>query len=213
MRIGTPTRDTQSLVSQSSGENPGVGHDLMLKLAELLGLCQAKGGGHGGKLVHMRPALYPREHGTVDPLGQIWIGSDHTGSPRAAERLMGREGEDIGEPQGSGVSTGDDHARHMGDVSQQVRARAIRNLPELSPVGLAGERCVAGNDQLGTVLHRKGLDLVVVQQFGALVDPVGDGVVQPPGDVDVAAVGKMSTVDQGEAHDGIARLEKSLLDR
>ena len=50
-------------------------------------------------------------------------------------------------------------------------------------------------------------ELVVVDGFGVLADPVADDAVELAGEVELVAVGEVAAVGEVEAEDGVTRLE------
>jgi hypothetical protein len=57
--VGAPVGNVQPLGSQRLGQMGGIGHDLSLQRAKVLGLRQPEGRGDGGDGVEMRPPCPP----------------------------------------------------------------------------------------------------------------------------------------------------------
>ncbi len=211
--VGAAARDAQPLVGQSASEGLGVGHRLMLELMELLRLRQSESRRHRRKLIHMRPPLQTRENRTINIASEVRVRGQDTGPARSAEGLMRGERHHVGIANRCGVGPRHNHTGNVGDIGQEVRPHPIGDLSELRPVWLAGIGGVAGDDQLRPVPERQLLDLVVVEELSLLIDRVGDRVVKLPGGIDRAAMGQVPPVDQGEAHDRVARFQEGLLHR
>ncbi len=124
---------------------------------------------------------------------------------------MGGKCDHVGIAQRGGISAGDDHTGHVSDIGHEVSPHPVGDLAELDPVRHARIRGVSGDDQPGPVFQRQFFDFVIVQQLRLRVDAVRNDVIELAGQVDRAAVGQVSPVRKGHAHDGVARLEQRLL--
>ncbi len=70
------------------------------------------------------------------------MGNDHR-TARSAQRLMGREGDDIGDAHRVRISTGDHQPGYVGNVGHQIRAHFIGNVAEFLEIRRKGIAAVA----------------------------------------------------------------------
>ena len=114
-----------------------------------------------GDDVHQRPALDAGEHAAVDRLAVLFLRQAQAG-PRAAERLVRRGGDEVGDRHRVVVQPGGDQAGVVGHVDDQLRADLAGDLGELAVRNLARIGARAGDDQLRLVLAGQRGDLVEV---------------------------------------------------
>ena len=148
--------------ARALGQRGRVGDDLRGVLAELR--LRRLGEGHrlGGDDVLERAALEPGEHRAVDLLGQVRAAQDGAAA-RAAQRLVGGEGDDVGHPDRARVGAAGDEAGRVGGVEHEQRAHRVGDLAEGLGVDDPGVGRRAGHDQrrllgLGQVGHLVEVD-------------------------------------------------------
>ena len=106
-----------------------------------------------------------------------------------------------------------DEAGDVRHVGHEVGAHLVADLPHALVVVVARVRGRAGDDQLGAVQHGVGLEGVVVDEAGVLVEPVRQGLEEDGGGGDlllggVEPVREVAAVGQVEAHDPVVRVEQ-----
>ena len=211
--IGAAVSQSEPLPLQCVGEVAGVVDDALLQRAELGRFGNLEGHRHGRELLNVGATLLAGEDGSLDALRLLRIGGQDHRPSRAADGLMGGEGDHIGDAHRGGVYAADDQPGGVSDVGHEERPHLIADGAEGLPVRGPGVRGVAGDDDAGAMLARQIADLVVVQSAGAGADLVGGHPVAPSGDIEGAAMGQVAAVGQGHAHDGVAQLEEGLIDR
>ncbi len=195
----------------SSGQAPGQG----------LGVAQDRGGvgpelGLGGLEERHRlggdgvlegAALERREHRFVNGLGVLSPRED-AASAGAAQRLVGGEGDHVGERHRVGIGAPGDEAGVVGGVEQQVGAHLVGDPAEGGGVDSAGVGGGPGDDELGPVLPGQVAHLVVVDALVGRGDPVGHTSVVLPADVDRLAVAQVAALVEAHAEDDVAGLQQ-----
>ena len=106
------------------------------------------------------------------------------------------------------VKAGGDQAGIMRHVDHQDRADLVRDRAEGGEVYLARVGRGACDDELGLRLERAGTNDVHVDQLVALADLVIDDIEPLAGHGHRRAMGQVSAVRQGHAHDPVAGLEQ-----
>ena len=210
--VGAAVGQLQATALQPFSQGSGVLLDPPLQPPEGLRLGDLESHAHGGEFLSMGSALLAGKDGHIYAIGQLLIGGHDDSPPRAAERLVGREGDDIGDAHGARESTGDDHARRVADVSQQQGAHLVGDVGKRLPVGRPGVGGKASDDHLGLVLVGQITDLVVIQPAGPPTDAIADDLIALAGKVELAAVGQVTALVEVHAHDHIASLDNSVID-
>ena len=109
-----------------------------------------------------RATLEPGEHRAVDLLGQVVAAQDGAAA-RAAQGLVGGEGDDVGDPDRARVGAAGDEAGRVRGVEHEEGADRVGDLPEGLGVDDPGVGGRAGDDQrrllrLGQVRHLVEVD-------------------------------------------------------
>ncbi len=138
VRVGSPVGDDETVLSQRAREVLRVLDDAPLQCGERRLLGQLERDCQGGELVHVRPALLAGEDGRVDARGDLRIRRQEDGSASAAQRLVGREGHDVGVPDRVRIHLSNDQPGGVSDVGEENGADLVGDLAELGPVGLPG---------------------------------------------------------------------------
>ena len=94
----------------------------------------------------------------------------------------------------------------MGHVDPQLGADLVRDLTERREVEGARVGGPASDDDLGLLSQGLLADLVHVDAHGLRVDLVRGDIVKLAGEVELHAVGEVTAVGQGQAHDLVTRL-------
>ena len=107
-------------------------------------------------------ALEPGEHGRVDRLGVLLAAHDRAAA-RSAQRLVGREGDDVGVRDGVRVHAAGDEAGDVGHVEHQQRPHLVGDLAERLGLDEPRVRRRARDDEpralgLGAVAHLVEVD-------------------------------------------------------
>jgi len=160
---------------------------------------------HARKLLRMWTALFSWEYREVDPLSQVLVGRHDDSAARAAERLVGRARDDVGESERVRVRTCRRHASSVADVGKENRTHLARDLGEQLPVRRPGVGGETGYDHLGPVRASQVPDFVVIQSARRLVHPVAGDLEPLAREIKLAAVGEVAALKQVHAHDGVAR--------
>ena len=92
------------------------------------------------------------------------------------------------------------------NVRQQHRTALVCDAPELRPVRHPRVRGVAGNQQLGPVLHCQGAHRAVIQPLGGRVQSVRHAVVVGTAAVGFGAVAQVPALHQVQPHHRFAGL-------
>jgi hypothetical protein len=100
----------------------------------------------------------------------------------------------------------------MGHVAKKKRADLVCDLSEALRVDLARVRRAAADDQLRRRLLRDPENLVEVDQVGLAVDSVAGDRVEPAGEVDLEAVGEMTTVVEPHGENRVSGLQRGEVD-
>mmetsp|Transcript_11909 Transcript_11909/g.50035 ORF Transcript_11909/g.50035 Transcript_11909/m.50035 type:complete len:337 (-) Transcript_11909:50-1060(-) len=148
----------------------------------------------------------------VDALLALAV-EDHR-APRAAKGLVRGGGHHVGILEGRRDHVRGDEAGDVRHVGHEVGAHLVADLPHALVVVVARVRGRAGDDQLGAVQHGVGLEGVVVDEAGVLVEPVRQGLEENGGGGDlllggVEPVREVAAVGQVEAHDPVVGVQEA----
>ncbi len=157
--------------------------------------------------VHERAALQAGEHGLVDARRVLSTRQDRAGS-RSAQRLVGRERDDVGVWHRRRVRAAGNQTRDVRSVDEQHRADLVGDRPERHEVDRARICRRARDDQPRTLAHGQVADHVVVEHLGVVVDAVRDEVVHTTAEVDRRSVGEVTALIQAHPHHLVARLQQ-----
>mmetsp|Transcript_23839 Transcript_23839/g.67519 ORF Transcript_23839/g.67519 Transcript_23839/m.67519 type:complete len:374 (+) Transcript_23839:342-1463(+) len=207
-----------------------VFHHLVLVDLELRGLrhlqcnCQCRDG------LIVGAALQTRENRGVDFLlkvphdgSALLVGTllplaeeDH-GAAGPAQGLVRGRGDDVRVVEGRGDVAAHHEARDVRHVRQQDGTAIVRDLAHALVVDQAGVRARAGDEDLRADAGGELLALVVVDEAGALVQAVGDGleVLRDHADflgLRLEAVRQVAAVGQVQAHDAIMHVAECGVD-
>ena len=138
--------------------------------------------------MHERAALRAREDGPVDLPGQLGPTEDEA-TARAAQRLVGRRGDDVGVREGAGVEPGRHEPCDVGHVHEEQRVVGMGDAGHALEVDDARVGARAGHDEPRTDLGRLPLEGVVVDAPVGLPDAVGMDLEVAPAEVERDARG------------------------
>ena len=110
------------------------------------------------------------------------------------------------------VQTGGDEAGEVRHVGPQIRADLVGDGAERLEVEGARVGGPAGDEHLRALGQGLLTDAVHVDAVGLRVDLVGDDVVELAGEVELHAVGEVTTVRQGQTHDLVAGIGQGVED-
>ena len=212
VRARPAVRDAQPARRQPFRQAHGVGDDLALQGAELLGRGQLESDRHAGDGVDVRAALLAGEDGAIQLAPDLGVGGDQHGAARPGHRLVRGEADHVGMADRRREDARRRQPGDVRDVGQQVGAHFVGDGAEGRPVRRVGVRGEAGDNDLGVVLAGQVTNLVVVEQLGLRVYAVADHVVDAPAAVDRAAVRQVTAVQQVHAHQRVARLDQRAVD-
>ena len=212
MVVGTARDQFHSSASQAVSEGVGIADDLGLIFFEGGLECFAKADCLTGDDMHQRAALGAGEDRLVDCLGEAFTAEDHTASG-TAEGLVCSGGDDVRIGNRVGMQSGCDQTGDMRHIHHQVSTAGVSNFSEFGKVNRPRISGSTGDNQFGFMLHCQLHQFGVVDTAGLPVDAIGDDVEVFTGDVDLGAVGQMSTFVQVHAEDGVARFQQCEIDR
>ncbi len=204
--FGAAADDAQAALDQRLGEHLGVLRDLLLVGLEFGRQRFLEGHCLGGDDVLQRAALQAREDGGIDRLLVFGLHEDDAAA-RAAQALVRRGGDHIGEGHGVRVFARDHQAGIVGDVHPEDRADFLGDLREAFEIDAQGIGGCTGDDQLGLVLAGLGFQRVVVDFF-LLVQAVRHDVEPLAAHVERHAVRQVAAFGQAHAQDGVAGLQE-----
>ena len=100
----------------------------------------------------------------------------------------------------------------MGNIGHEIGATSVGDSPELLPVGRPGIGGVSGDDDLGSLNQRLVHDAVIVQPSVAIYT-IGHHLVALARDIELAAMGQVTTLKEIHAHQCVTSLHESIIDR
>lgn len=174
--------------------------------AEVLAECLAEADRLARHDMHERSTLQSWEHGAVDGL-EVFLLAEYESRTGATQCLVRGGGHEVGDGHGVIVYARRDQAGVVGHVGQEFGSAVAGDLRELAVWNLAGISTGAGHDQLRLVLMGQLRHLIEIDAMRLRVDAVGDEVVELAGNIEVHAVGQVSTLCQIKPEHGIPRLE------
>ena len=133
--------------ASAGGQGLGVADDLGGVVAELRLGRLPEGHRLGRDDVLEGTALQAREHRLVDGRGQVGRAQDGA-APRAAQRLVGGEGDDVGHSHRVGVDAAGDEAGDVGGVEEEQGADRVGDRTDRLGVDDPRVGGGAGHDQL-----------------------------------------------------------------
>ena len=204
---------------QGTGQGGGVGDDLLGVEAELR--LRRFGEGHrlGGDHVLERATLQAGEHGAVDLLGQLLPAQDGA-APRAAQRLVGGQRDDVGHAHRARVGAAGDEARRVGGVEHEAGADRVRDLaeghgvddPRVGRRARHNQRRLLGLGEVGDLVEVD--DLAGVGLVGRLrCDAVGHEAPELRDDGGGRSVRQVAAVVEAHGEHGRPRFEQGLVGR
>ena len=133
--------------------------------------------------MHQRAALTAGENGRINLAGDgLVVGKDQAAA-RAAQRLMGGSGGDIGKADGRRMLARGDQASDMRHIHHQIRAAFIGDFAEAPEIDCARIGRCARDDHARPMLHGQRAHLLIVDQTGFRIAAVGDNVVKLAGEI------------------------------
>ena len=204
MAVRAAGDDVEALLNQCFGQYLGIFDHGLLIGAEVRAQCLAKCNGLGGDDMHQWTALQAGEHGAVDLAADVRVvRQDHTAA-RAAQRLVGGGGSDVGVRQRAGEQISGDQAGEMRHVHHEVCAHLIgdpANAREVDDARICG---ATGDDEFWLLGTGKVLEFFVVQHAIVAPHAVLHGPEPLARQVGGCAVGQMAASSEAHAQDGVA---------
>lgn len=210
------------VVTEALGEGFSVGENLGLIGVEVGSLGLLEGHGESGDGVVVRTALVAGEDGGVDGTFEVVhfvnlglgvratdaLAEEDESAAGTAQALVAGGGDDVGVGKRSGHDLGGYETRDVSHVGEHVGVDLVANLAHALVVDETAVGAGASDDDLGAVDERELLELIVVDQAGGLVQPVGDclEVFGDEGDLlggSLVAVGQMAAVRKVKTHEAI----------
>ena len=176
----------------------------------VLGLSE--GNGLGGDVVLERATLQTREDGLVELAGPLLL-AEHEPGAGTTQRLVRRGADEVRPRHRRGMCARCDESGDVRHVDHQHRADLLGDVGEALEVDDARIRRSTGDDHLGTVLLGQALHLVVVDGLGLHVQPVRNHVEPLAREVHRRAVGQVAAHGEVHAEDGVARIQRRVVDR
>ncbi len=169
-----------------------------------------------GRGLVVRTALQAREDGLVDRLRVLLAAHQHRAAG-AAQRLVGRGGDDVHVPGRGGVRAARDQAGDVGDVRDEDRARLAGDLREGGEVDGPRQGGAPAEDHLGPLgegqlAHRVVVDEPIRFRIRSGPDAVLHAAEPRARRRDAPAVRQVAAHRQGHAHDRVAGLCEGQVD-
>ena len=203
MVVGAAGDQPDAALGQFLRHRLGVGDDLVGVAGEIGLQRLAVADGFGGDDMHERPALHIGEHGEINLAAQLGGRQNHPAAGAAQGFLRGGSN-NLGVGQRRRMRAAGHQPGNVRHIHHQPRAHGVGDGAKTREVQSAGIAAASGHDELGLMLLRQLVDLVVVNGFGFPVHAVGDEVVELAGEVDAGAVGEMAAHIQLHPQHGIA---------
>ena len=146
------------------------------------------------------------KNGFVDSGSEFLFRQDEAG-PGTAKRFVRGGGDDIGMLARVGINASRHQAGIVSHINQEDCANGVGNFSETGEIDNTSIGAGSGDDHLRPMLLSKPLEFVVVDEFVVFANAVGDNFVQFAGEIEVVAVGKVASMRQVHAEDGVARLK------
>ncbi len=212
MRVGSAGNDVVAAAHQRGGQRLRVFNDAPLVGAELLAEGFFERDGLGGDDVHQGAALNAGKEAFVDRLG-VRLPAEHHAAARAAERFVGRGGDNVRVGYRIGMKIGRHQAGNVGHVDQQEGAGLVGDLAEALKIKDSGIGARTDNQELRPVGHRLRFHFVIIDAAGLAIDAVGLHAIEAAGKIDRAAVGEVAPMGQVHSQDRVAGLEQGKIGR
>src|SRR5712691_2513454 len=206
MALGAPGHDAQPAGSERLRHLARIGDHLLLIGLELGFQRLLERHRLGGDDVHQRAALQAGEDGGIDRLFMFGLHQDEPAA-RAAQGLVRRAGDEVGDAHRARIFTGGDKPGVMRHVHHEVGADLLRHAADALEVYAQRIGGCAGENQLGLVLARNALERGVIDLF-LVVQPVAQHVEPPAAHVHGRAVRKVAAHRQRHAEKGIPWLHR-----
>ncbi len=205
MRFRSAGNDAQAaLFGENTRQDSGVGHHLLLIVAEFRGGRLFESHRLGGDDMHERSALQTGENGRVD--GFLVFGlHQNDAAAWATQSFMRRRGNDIGVWYRIRVTTGGNQTRVMRHIDPKNSTNFLGHLGKTLKVDAQRVGRGPGNDDLRLVFAGQRFHLVVINGL-VFVQTVGDNIEPLARHIERHTVRQMATFGQTHAHDRIARL-------
>lgn len=125
---------------------------------------------------------------------------------------MGGGGDEVGDWNGAVVDAGGDESGVVGHIDHEECVDGAGDFGEAGVVNFAWVCTGSGDDHAWFVLLCELADLIEVDPVVCLADAVVDGFVEFSAEVEVHAVGEVSTVSEVHGEDGAAGFEHGHVD-
>ena len=207
MRVGAAGDEPHAGALQFLAHRASVDQDLLLVRFERRLERFAEGDGLGGDRVHERAALDAGEDALIERLRVLGFREDQTAA-RAAQRLVRRRRDVVGERHRRGMQSRRDEAGDVRHVDHEERADLLGDLGERRVIHRARIGARTGDQEFRLVLAREREDFVVIDQLGVFAHAVGDRIVELAAETDLRAVRQVAAVSEGHAQHRVAGLER-----
>jgi hypothetical protein len=181
--VGATRHEAYALGQQTLGHRRGVAQDPGGVLPELIGVVLAETHGLGRDLALDGSPLAAGKDRLVDQLG-VFLGGEDQPSPRAAQRLVGGGGDDVGVLHRVGEHLPGHQADEVGGVDHEHRTDLVGDRAEGVVLQVARVGRIPGQHDLGSMFERQPPHLVHVDALRGGVEPVRHEVVLAAGEVD-----------------------------
>ena len=198
--------DLRALVGERGRQDPRVVDRALDVGSELVGGGQLQRNGLGRDDVHQRPALEPWEDGLVDLLAQVRAREDESAA-RAAQRLVGGRGHQVGVRERAGMQACRDQAGDVRHVDDQVCVYRLGDLRHPLEVDDARVGAGTGDDHPWPDLGRLLLQRVVVDLGVLFAYAVGVDLEPLAAEVDRRTVRQVAAVGEVHAQHPVADIE------
>ena len=126
---------------------------------------------------------------------------------RTTEGLVGSRSNDVGIFQWVVQKTCCNQTRRVSHINHEECTHLVGNLAHTCIIPLTAVGTTTTDNQLRFVFQSQLLHFVIIHATGFLVEVIADRVVEESGSVDVATMGKVTTVVEVQTHKSIARLQ------
>ena len=212
MVIGAARNQLDAARGQFSLQSFAVFNDFTRIITEFRLQCLAKADGLAGNDVFQRAALCAREDGRIDALDDVLVVGQNQAAARAAQRFVGRRGDNIGIRNRALVLPACDKTCNVRHIDHQHSAVAMSNFGQLFKIDSTGIGGGTGHKHLGAhlgnLLGKAGVVNAAI--FGR--DAIGNEIIVFAAHIDRGTVGQVPALGKIHAHDGIAQIQQRKID-
>ena len=212
MSIGAARDDAEALDCKRVGQNLRIRDDLAGVVAEI-GLHRfLKAHCLGRDNVYQWPALHAGKNCLVDCRCVLLVAQNHSGA-RTAQSLMGSRGHDLRVRYRRRMHASRHQSREMRHVHEIQCADFVSDLPHARKIDDPRICAATADDQLGALLLRQLLQIIIVNRLGFSGHAVGNNAVGLAGKIQMMPMSEMAAMRQVQAENGIAWLQNRSVGR